>query len=311
MKKVVCFLYVFLCAFSLFAQDEKGEKKLWAKSVLNQKAPQLVVEKWLTEVPNTTGKFVLVDFWGPSCGPCRKSIPDLNGFSKEFKEDLIVIGMTSSDEKSVRAMKEPMIEYFSAIDTKNLMAKELEVKGYPHAILIDPRGIVRWEGFPLAEGYELTSKVIYGLIGKYKLHAKSYLNQKAPAFVVEKWLTEKPNTEGKFVLIDFWGPTCSPCVKSIPDLNRFSREFKEDLVIIGIAPNPEELVRKMKEPVIEYYSAIDTRRKSADRMSEQLNLKASPHAILIDPKGIVRWEGNPLALELTSEEIKEIITKYK
>jgi hypothetical protein len=38
------------------------EKKLWAKSYINKKAPELVVEKWLTEKPDTKGKFILIDF---------------------------------------------------------------------------------------------------------------------------------------------------------------------------------------------------------------------------------------------------------
>ena len=65
-------------------------------------------------------------------------------------------------------MKDPVIEYTSAIDTKSVMKDVLEVKGIPHVILIDPQGIVRWEGFPLLEGHELTADVLKGLIEKYK-----------------------------------------------------------------------------------------------------------------------------------------------
>lgn len=39
------------------------------------------------------------------------------------------------------------------------MKKILEVKGIPHCILIDPSGVVRWEGYPLLDGYELTEAV--------------------------------------------------------------------------------------------------------------------------------------------------------
>ncbi|MFR7875234.1 MAG: peroxiredoxin family protein [Butyricimonas paravirosa] len=70
-----------------------------------------------------------------------------------------------------------------------------------------------------------------------------------------------PDTEGKFVLIDFWGPSCSPCRKSIPDLNRFSKQFKDKLVVIGVSLNKEEQVRAMKEPVISIIVPL-TRRKS-------------------------------------------------
>ena len=36
--------------------------------------------------------------------------------------------------------------------------------GIPHVILIDPQGIVRWEGFPLLQGHELTEKVIADIL---------------------------------------------------------------------------------------------------------------------------------------------------
>ena len=35
-------------------------------------------------------------------------------------------------------------------------------------ILIDPKGIVRWEGFPLLQGHELTAEVIEKIMKKYK-----------------------------------------------------------------------------------------------------------------------------------------------
>lgn len=159
-------LLLLTCLFVInaFSQD----KKLWAKSVINQKAPKLVVEKWLTDKPNTKGKFVLIDFWATWCGPCRKAIPELNKFKAEFENDLIVIGISDETQGKIQSLTNPKIEYFSAIDTERRMYNSLEVKGIPHCILIDPNGIVRWEGYPILTGYELTSEVIKGIIEKYK-----------------------------------------------------------------------------------------------------------------------------------------------
>jgi len=140
------------------------EKKLWAKSFLNQKAPEFVVEQWLTQEPELEGKFVLIDFWATWCGPCRKGIPELNKFSKKFKDDLVVIGISDEPESKVKRMSSPKIEYFSAIDSQKRLNIAYQVKGIPHCVIIDPDGIVVWEGWPQQRGFELTEEVIEDLI---------------------------------------------------------------------------------------------------------------------------------------------------
>jgi thiol-disulfide isomerase/thioredoxin len=157
-------LLLCVVAFALSAPAE--EKKLWAKSVLGQKAPEFVVEKWLTDQPDTKGKFVLIDFWATWCPPCRKAIPELNGFQQKFAGKLVVIGVSDETEAAVRKLTDPQIHYASAIDPQGRMKKVLEVKGIPHCILIDPSGIVRWEGFPLLDGHELTEKVVEEILSK-------------------------------------------------------------------------------------------------------------------------------------------------
>jgi thiol-disulfide isomerase/thioredoxin len=140
------------------------EKKLWAKSIIGQKAPEFVVEKWLTNEPETKGKFVLIDFWATWCPPCRKAIPELNSFQKKFGDKLVVIGVSDETEDAVKKLSDPQVEYASAIDTKARMKKTLEVKGIPHCIIVDPRGIVRWEGFPFLAGHELTEKIVADIL---------------------------------------------------------------------------------------------------------------------------------------------------
>ena len=173
MKKVSLLLFVMLAVQALSAQESNNGKKLWAKSVLNQKAPELVVGEWLTDKPETEGKFVLVDFWATWCGPCRKLIPEMNEWSKQFKDDLVVIGIAGQTREDYAKYTVPEIEYFVALDSAKRMQKELEVTGIPHVILIDPQGIVRWEGYPALPGEnKLTTEVIERLIKKYKAPAE-------------------------------------------------------------------------------------------------------------------------------------------
>src|SRR5438876_349622 len=94
MKKQLLILAIFFEALCIGVAEDK---KIWAKSFLNQKALEFIVEKWLTKEPNRKGKFILLDFWATWCGPCRKAIPELNRIHKNFGDKLVVIGL--SDEK--------------------------------------------------------------------------------------------------------------------------------------------------------------------------------------------------------------------
>ena len=142
--------------------EAKREKMLWAKSVLYEKAPELVVEKWLgPKPPDLKGKIVLIEFWATWCPPCRRSLHLLNELHRKYGKDVIVIAISDETEEAVRKLKEPKHEFYSAIDTQARMKKALEVRGIPHAIVLEPEDhCVVWEGFPLLKGYELTEKVI-------------------------------------------------------------------------------------------------------------------------------------------------------
>jgi len=104
---------------------------------MNQKAPELVIEKWLTEKPETNGKF------------------------------LVVIGLSDETEEKIGKLKSPKIEYYSAIDTEQRLQRNYEIKAIPHCVIIDPNGTVVWEGWPQQEGFELTEETVSNLIKNY------------------------------------------------------------------------------------------------------------------------------------------------
>ncbi|MBR4402207.1 MAG: TlpA family protein disulfide reductase [Flavobacteriales bacterium] len=98
------------------------------------------------------GKWVILDFWGSWCGPCRQSNPHLVSLYKKYhKKGLEIIGLALSDtrEKSVRAMTEDGITWRNAVinEQEDETAKNLPVTyritGVPTKILIDPNGVVQ------------------------------------------------------------------------------------------------------------------------------------------------------------------------
>ena len=132
----------------------------------------------------------------------------------------------------------------------------------------------------------------------------SMLGRKGPKLVVEKWLTDPPEVQGKFLLIHFWAPWSIPARRSISDLNALSKKFGEKLAVVGIASEPETEVLAVTEPKMTYPSAIDTKA----RVSAAAGITSVPGVLLLNPKGMVVFIGHPAAL--TEKRVQALLDKW-
>ena len=145
--------------------EQKGPKQLWANSFIWTKAPELKAEKWLSDQPDTKGKYILLEFWNTWCPPCRRSLATLNKYHEKFGDELAVIALIDEPEEALTKMTEThgveAPKCYSAIDTSAFTKKAYGVYGVPHVVIIEPfEGCVVWEGFPGFKGYELTEEKI-------------------------------------------------------------------------------------------------------------------------------------------------------
>jgi thiol-disulfide isomerase/thioredoxin len=130
------------------------------RSLLGRPVPALEADRWLGEKPALDGKFVLIDFWTPWSIPCRKSIPELNALQKKFKDKLIVVGWTSEGE--LDNVNELKMEFASAVDSKAKLSAAVGVTSVPCVLLVDSKGIVRYQGHPGG----ITEKKLEALLAK-------------------------------------------------------------------------------------------------------------------------------------------------
>ena len=147
-------------------------------------------------------------------------------------------------------------------------------------------------------------------LGPVHAHTQEKPDKEAPRLEVEKWLTNKPETANKVVLIDFWATWCPPCRALIPELNRLQTSFKDDLVVVGLSDETEDKVRGfMGSATLAYSQAIDTKAT----IKNKLGVEGIPHVMVIDSTGIVRWQGFPQSAEdrLTEEVVRRIIDADK
>jgi thiol-disulfide isomerase/thioredoxin len=120
------------------------------KSWLGKPAPAFDFGTWIGEKPTLEGKSVLLTFWAPWSLPCRKWIPELNALQKKFGEKLVLVAVCSEPQTEVSEIPGVKPEFPAAIDPKWKFASALGVTSVPCVILLDSKGVVRYQGHPSA-----------------------------------------------------------------------------------------------------------------------------------------------------------------
>jgi len=129
------------------------------------------------------------------------------------------------------------------------------------------------------------------------------VDSKGKPIEIEKFLSA-----GKYVLLDFWGSWCAPCIRSMPAMNEiFSRVDRAKVQLLGIdfeynqkgQSSASELTIKHK---IDWPQISESPPGSdkALKVAEALDVKMYPTIILISPDGKV------VARETGEDEIKKI-----
>lgn len=99
------------------------------------------------EIPETTGRVVLVDFWASWCAPCRASFPVLGDLhSRYFEKGLTVIGVgVDETERAHDRFVARMKPTFAILhDSQHRLAAELDLPAMPTTLLVDRTGKIRF-----------------------------------------------------------------------------------------------------------------------------------------------------------------------
>ncbi len=97
------------------------------------------------------GKVVVLDFWAPWCGPCRKSFPFLDGLRRKYAaRGLEVVGLTlEEDPDAIEAFLDSVpVGFTIARDPSQQAGDAFGVVAMPTTLLLDREGNVaaRFEG---------------------------------------------------------------------------------------------------------------------------------------------------------------------
>lgn len=152
---MVKFVLIIILAISVnaFSGENKQIKNIAKESnnlIVNldsDKAPGFSlksVDGKIIKLSDYKGKIVIIDFWATWCPPCRRGIPDLISIQKEYKDNVVVIGISLDREKTIKDVpgfvKDYSINYPVVYGDDNIVVAYGGIQSIPTSFVVDKNG---------------------------------------------------------------------------------------------------------------------------------------------------------------------------
>ena len=145
------------------SHDENLADPLFNTSPIGKPLPELKVERWIGGKPETRNLFQLIYLWAPWSAASKKFLPDVSALQGKFTKDLVCYGIVSESSADPETDAGVKAEFPTGIEPTEAFVKQLALTSLPQAILVDPKGVIRYLGHPAA----LTDKRLQELITKF------------------------------------------------------------------------------------------------------------------------------------------------
>ena len=154
----------------------------------------------------------------------------------------------------------------------------------------------------LIQRYPNSKTVLHGATDRLLNALDMREDSVAPDFVVQTVAGDSlrlSDFRGKFVMLDFWGTWCGPCLNELPHLKKLSQSFSDELKVIGLAhDDPRTLADFVKENDILYPNGI-----ADPKIEKAYGIVSWPTTFLIAPNGKI------IAKNLRGEKLVDLVAE--
>lgn len=136
----------------------------------------------------------------------------------------------------------------------------------------------------------IKSKLVdYKLVEEKIEPLKNLINKEAFAFNLPRLFDESVKTglpKGKLILLDFWEVWCSPCIASLPKVEKIAQKFSDKISVLGIVSDDIESTKRfLKKRDINFTNLIGNK-----DLIEKYGVNSYPRYFLIDKTNVIIGE---------------------
>jgi peroxiredoxin len=114
---------------------------------IGEKAPDFELKTLTGEtlkLSSLKGKKVMLNFWATWCPPCKAEMPEMEQFSKEANEDIVVLAVNIDPQLDVQGfVDENKITFPILLDAEDIVNETYQVLSIPTTYFIDSQGIIQ------------------------------------------------------------------------------------------------------------------------------------------------------------------------
>jgi thiol-disulfide isomerase/thioredoxin len=114
--------------------------------------------------------------------------------------------------------------------------------------------------------------------------------------------------KGKWLILDFWGATCSSCIASFPKMNQINISFKDkiQLIMVGVTGGNKQGSEKSTKKLFNYLAGkmkLQFTVAFDSVLAESCKVRFVPYIIVVDPNGIVR----AITTKITEQDVSDFL----
>jgi thiol-disulfide isomerase/thioredoxin len=164
-------------------------------------------------------------------------------------------------------------------------------------------------------GYILLAIGILYVVGRYFYKKPSVINgETAPNFISMNHNGEPfdmSTMRGQYVLLDFWGSWCSPCIEEVPQLKALrekfhGKKFKDaknfDIVSFGVEKNKTKWLAAIQQLGMNWVNVSDFKYLESP-ITILYGVRVIPTKILLNTEGVI------IGVNLSVEDTEKILSE--